>query len=104
MDGRGQNTQCAHSPNVNTILLFLLSCQTVSGLGYLSRTVTIHGRARNRDSDPLEDDVLETEVAAEDPALAPGTSSGLLICGQSVAFSPTFQAPVLYFTVHDPGA
>jgi len=43
-------------------------------------------------------------MTAEDPALAPGGESGLVICGQSVAFSPTFQVPVFYFTVHDPRA
>lgn len=88
-------------PIVNTILLFSSSSQTVPGLGYLSRTVTVQGHTRNRDSDLLEDDVLEAGVATEDPALASDASSGLLICGQSVAFSPTYQVPVFYFTVHD---
>jgi hypothetical protein len=69
----------------------------------LSRIVTIPGQVRNGDGDPLEDDVSETRVAVEDPdpALAPGASSGLFICGQSIAFSPTFQVPVFYFTLHD---
>jgi len=87
------------------MLLFSSSSQTVPGLGYLFRTVTIQGRPRNRDSGLLEEEeVLETGVAAEDPAVAPSASSRLLICGQSVAFSPTFQVPVFYFTVHDPRA
>lgn len=98
-------TPSVHTPqNVNTILLFSSSSQTVPGLGYLSRTVTIQGRARHRDSGHPEDDVLDTGMTAEDPALAPGGESGLVICCQSVAFSPTFQVPVFYFTVHDPRA
>ena len=67
----------------------------------MSRIITIPGHVRNGDGDPLEDDVPETRVAVEDPALAPGASSGLFICGQSIAFSPTFQVPAFYFTVHD---
>ena len=64
----------------------------------------VQGRARNGDSDLLDDDVPETGVAVEDPALAPGGSSGLLMCDQTITFSPTFQVPVFYFTVHDPRA
>ena len=81
--------------------MFSPCSQTVPGLGYLSRIVMLPGHVRNEDSDLLEDDVSETIVVVEDPALAPGASSGLFICGQSIAFSPTFQVPVFYFAVHD---
>ncbi len=96
-----------HTPQVSTHYFLFSSCsQTVPRLGYLSRIAMVQGRARNGDSDLylLDDDVPETGVAVEDPALAPGGSSGLLICGQTIAFSPTFQVPVFYFTVHDPRA
>ncbi|KAI9510471.1 hypothetical protein F5148DRAFT_976722 [Russula earlei] len=74
---------------------------TVPGLGYLSRTSLIQGLARISDSDLLEDGIPEPEEVVEDPALAHDTSAEYLTCGQSVTFSPTFQVPVFYFTVHD---
>jgi hypothetical protein len=61
----------------------------------------LQGHARNMGSDLLDDDVPETGVDVDDPALAPCASSALLVSGQSIAFSPTFQVPVFYFTVHD---
>jgi hypothetical protein len=67
----------------------------------LSRTVLLQGRARNRDSDLIKDDVSESEDIVEDPAVAHSTSSEPFTCGQSVAFSPTFQVPVFYFIIHD---
>jgi hypothetical protein len=47
------------------------------------------------------DDVLESEDVVEDPAVAHSTSSEYFTCGQSITFSPTFQVPVFYFTIHD---
>lgn len=67
----------------------------------MSRTVLLQGRARNRDSDLLKDDVSESEDIVEDPAAAHSTSSEPFTCGQSIAFSPTFQVPVFYFIIHD---
>jgi ubiquitin-like-conjugating enzyme ATG10 len=47
------------------------------------------------------DDVPESEDIMEDPAVAHNTLSESFTCGQSITFSPTFQVPVLYFTIHD---
>jgi hypothetical protein len=47
------------------------------------------------------DGFSESEEVVEDPAVAHGSSSGFLTCGQSITFSPTFQVPVFYFTIHD---
>lgn len=78
----------------------VFTSQTFPGLGYLSRTALLQGCARYKDSDLLKDDCSESEVV-EDPALAHGSSSGFLICDQSITFSPTFQVPAFYFTIHD---
>ena len=78
----------------------VFTSQTFPGLGYLSRTALLQGCARYEDSDLLKDEISESEVV-EDPALAHGSSSGFLTCGQSIAFSPTFQVPAFYFTIHD---
>jgi ubiquitin-like-conjugating enzyme ATG10 len=67
----------------------------------LSRTALLQGCARYRDNDALKDDVPESEDIVEDPALAQSTSSASFTCGQSIIFSPTFQVPVFYFTIHD---
>ncbi|KAN0140023.1 hypothetical protein V8E53_001919 [Lactarius tabidus] len=75
---------------------------TVPGLGYLFRSVPLHGRAPapDRDSDLVQEDVLpSTEFV--DLAIAEKTSPELLTCGQSITFSPTFQVPAFYFTIHD---
>jgi ubiquitin-like-conjugating enzyme ATG10 len=67
----------------------------------LSRTALLQGRTQYSDSDILMDDFSEPEEVVEDPAVAHGSSSGFLTCGQSITFSPTFQVPVFYFTIHD---
>jgi ubiquitin-like-conjugating enzyme ATG10 len=67
----------------------------------LSRTALLQGCARNRDSGLSKDDVLEPEDIVEDPAVAHSTLSEPFTCGQSITFSPTFQVPVFYFTIHD---
>ncbi|KAI0254261.1 hypothetical protein BJV78DRAFT_1186621 [Lactifluus subvellereus] len=74
---------------------------TVTGLGYMSRTALLQCRTRKRDSDLVEEDGLESGDTIDDPAVARDASSGFLTCGQSIVFSPTFQVPVFYFTVHD---
>jgi hypothetical protein len=67
----------------------------------LSRSALLQGCARNRDSGLLKDDVPESEDIVEDPAIAHSTLSESFTCGQSITFSPTFQVPVFYFTIHD---
>ncbi len=67
----------------------------------MSRTALLQGCARNRDSGLLKDDFPESEDIVEDPAVAHSTSSESFTCGQSITFSPTFQVPVFYFTIHD---
>ncbi|KAI0269280.1 hypothetical protein BC834DRAFT_820430, partial [Gloeopeniophorella convolvens] len=47
------------------------------------------------DASDLEDEALD------DPAAVQSNSSEVLACNQSIAFSPTYQVPVFYFTVHD---
>lgn len=67
----------------------------------MSRTALLQGCARNRDSGLLKDDVPESEDVEEDPAVENSTFSESFTCGQSITFSPTFQVPVFYFTLHD---
>lgn len=67
----------------------------------MSRTFLSQGCSRNRDSNLLKDDIPGSEDIVEDPALAHSTLSEYFTCGQSIAFSPTFQVPVFYFTIHD---
>lgn len=67
----------------------------------MSRTTLLQGCARYRDSDLLNGGFPESEEVVEDLALAHGASSGFLTCGQSISFSPTFQVPAFYFTIHD---
>jgi len=76
---------------------------TVPGLGYLSRSVPLHGRAQaqHRDSDLVRDDVPPSAEFVDDLAIAEDASPEFLTCGQSITFSPTFQVPTFYFTVHD---
>jgi ubiquitin-like-conjugating enzyme ATG10 len=66
------------------------------------RTALLQCQAQNRDIDLVEEEGgLESGDIIDDPAVARDASSGFLTCGQSIAFSPTFQVPVFYFTVHD---
>jgi ubiquitin-like-conjugating enzyme ATG10 len=67
----------------------------------MSRTALLQGRTRKRDGDLVEEDGLESEDIIDDPAIARDAPSRFLTCGQSIVFSPTFQVPVFYFTVHD---
>ena len=67
----------------------------------MSRTALLQGCTRNRDSGLLKDDVSESEDIVEDPAVAHSTLSESFTCEQSITFSPTFQVPVFYFTIHD---
>jgi ubiquitin-like-conjugating enzyme ATG10 len=64
------------------------------------RTALLQYRTPSRDNDLVEEDGLESGDVV-DPAVARDASPGFLTCGQSIAFSPTFQVPVFYFTVHD---
>ena len=88
---------------LSVLVLILISSQTVPGLGYLFRTVPLHGRAPapDRENDFAQEDVPESAELVDDLAIADCTSPELLTCGQSIAFSPTFQVPVFYFTIHD---
>lgn len=67
----------------------------------MSRTALLQGYARNSDSGLLKDDIPETEDTIEDPAVAHSTLPESFTCGQNITFSPTFQVPVFYFTIHD---
>ena len=67
----------------------------------MSRTALLQYRTRKKDSDLVEEDGLESGDIIDDPAVARDAESGFLACGQSIVFSPTFQVPVFYFTVHD---
>ncbi len=85
------------------LVLILISSQTVPGLGYLFRTVPLYGctPAPDIDSDFVQADVPQSVEFVDDLAIADGASPEYLTCGQSIAFSPTFQVPVFYFTIHD---
>ncbi|KAH9007119.1 hypothetical protein EDB86DRAFT_2870099, partial [Lactarius hatsudake] len=76
---------------------------TVPGLGYLFRTVPLHGcaLAPDEDVDFVQEDVPQSAVFVDDPAIADGASPEYFTCEQSIAFSPTFQVPAFYFTIHD---
>ena len=88
------------------LVLILILSQTVPGLGYLFRSVSLHGRApaQDRDNDLVQDDVPPSLECVDDFAIAEDASPGFLTCGQSITFSPTFQVPTFYFTIHDSSA
>ncbi|KAI0321880.1 hypothetical protein OF83DRAFT_1050374 [Amylostereum chailletii] len=72
---------------------------TYPALGYLSRRVLVYLRAASSPAE--EDDLVDNELDADDLASV-SLNSEAYVCVQSVAFSPTFQVPVFYFTIHSP--
>jgi len=63
------------------------------GFGYMHRTAPLQKPSVS--CDPAE--------SADDPAVAVPLPDHLT-CHQSVVFSPTFQVPTFYFSVHDSSA
>ncbi|KAI0637781.1 hypothetical protein C8Q77DRAFT_1205909 [Trametes polyzona] len=68
----------------------------VSGLGYLSRVVLLSSVQADGDSDEHEADI----DGDEDDATA-ASDGELLTCKQYVVYSPTYEVPAFYFTLHD---
>ncbi|KAH9853802.1 hypothetical protein C2E23DRAFT_728021 [Lenzites betulinus] len=69
----------------------------VPGLGYLLRTVYLpqtQGAEVDHEPDVLEHDMMEDESTAQPP-------QELLTCKQYVVYSPTFEVPAFYFTLHE---
>ena len=62
------------------------------------RSVTFSPKAAE-DISNYEEDVEDLVEAAIDEASAP-ESAACLTCTQSVVYSPTFQVPTFYFTMH----
>ncbi|KAI0334793.1 hypothetical protein GY45DRAFT_1294449 [Cubamyces sp. BRFM 1775] len=70
----------------------------VPALGYLSRIVILprpSGGEANGSEEP------EDLIAVDDEATAP-LPPAQLTCRQYVVYSPTFEVPTFYFTLHDP--
>ncbi|GJE84703.1 autophagy protein 10 [Phanerochaete sordida] len=69
---------------------------TVPGLGYLSRLVSIPSHSsHDNGGQPAEPEVEEPEDEA-----AAAVPHERLVCRQYVVFSPSFQVPALYFSLH----
>lgn len=66
------------------------------------RTVHLFTRARHSALDDADEDLLpETDEEPDDTESSASTALDHLVCSQSVVFSPTFQVPAFYFTIHD---
>ena len=89
--------------SIHCHFLILILSQTFPGLGYLFRSVPLHGcaPAPDRDSDFVQEDVPASTEFVDDLAIAESSSPVWLTCGQSITFSATFQVPAFYFTIHD---
>ncbi|KAH9843816.1 uncharacterized protein C8Q71DRAFT_697129 [Rhodofomes roseus] len=72
--------------------------QYVPGLGYMSRFVPLSLNASEASSDKHEDYGLIPDDSEDEAAVS--ESREALTCTQSVVFSPTFQVPAFYFTIH----
>ncbi|EIM88273.1 uncharacterized protein STEHIDRAFT_95331 [Stereum hirsutum FP-91666 SS1] len=66
------------------------------------RTVHLFTRARHSALDDADEDLLpETDEEPDDTESSASPALDHLVCNQSVVFSPTFQVPAFYFTIHD---
>ncbi|KDQ64847.1 hypothetical protein JAAARDRAFT_28493 [Jaapia argillacea MUCL 33604] len=71
------------------------------GLGFLTRQTSLHRKSEASPADP-DDDLEDLTVEInEDPAIMNASTNKSLACTQYVVYSPTFQVPAFYFTVHD---
>ncbi|TFK55774.1 hypothetical protein OE88DRAFT_658144 [Heliocybe sulcata] len=76
---------------------------SVSGLGYLSRTVLLSRRPGCRSYELGFTDGLDGEAILEEEdgaTLSDADPSDTVVCRQYVVYSPTYQVPVFYFTIH----
>lgn len=66
------------------------------------RTVILCTLARHSALGDAEKDLLsETDEEPDDTESSASSALDRLVCSQSVVFSPTFQVPAFYFTIHD---
>ncbi|KAI0676834.1 hypothetical protein C8Q78DRAFT_999764 [Trametes maxima] len=72
----------------------------VSGLGYLARTVYLP-RTNEPEAEAETDDATELADSgvSDDESLA-ASPEELLACKQYIVYSPTFEVPAFYFTIH----
>ncbi|OBZ71800.1 hypothetical protein A0H81_08297 [Grifola frondosa] len=76
---------------------------SLPGLGFLSRSILLSRNSGNTLNGEVEgqDDI---GLATSDDSEACSPSADLLTSHQSVVYSPTFQVPTFYFTLHDTSA
>ncbi|KAI0347074.1 hypothetical protein BDW22DRAFT_493311 [Trametopsis cervina] len=73
---------------------------SVAGLGYLSRKVSILSRIQGFLGEDQEGLEAENVDQLEEDSAEASQSTEALTCHQHVVYSPSFQVPALYFSVH----